>query len=395
MANKNIQMKKRNGQSWDNMFPVTLDSNVFDENGNSVKDELGKKVKKDDVPYINLLYYGVIPDKLTDNTTAIQNALNSLAEPSIVLIPLGTKWDYRQITHPQEVVIWDLSTYDWKYDKWTAQQKYILNTGDPQTKNAHEFITVGPWHPAFVVDNIGGELERRASIIFRQNGVSLWRAGKGITDTDDNFLISEFPAASTRFSIKYGSGETAFNSAPVNDVSYYFKNPLDSAHIIRFATKSAGQETELQFHENGVGLISRIKINPGTGMMQFIDSAGATNMYLETNGTVYGNKNKIIQKSISYSLSSKDSKVTFTNEGSSGGFLFNLPAAEKGLEYSFCNVVNGNNIRIIPNGSDSFRDLAASKHKETSVEGSYLNIKCCINGIWEVISEIGTWIDQI
>lgn len=35
MANRNIQMKKGNGTSWDNMYPVTLDTNVFDENGNN------------------------------------------------------------------------------------------------------------------------------------------------------------------------------------------------------------------------------------------------------------------------------------------------------------------------------------------------------------------------
>lgn len=42
MADKNIQMKKKNGQTWDNMFPITLDSNVFDTNGKSVKSQLAE-----------------------------------------------------------------------------------------------------------------------------------------------------------------------------------------------------------------------------------------------------------------------------------------------------------------------------------------------------------------
>lgn len=33
MTNKNIQMKKREGNDWDNLFPITLNENVFNENG--------------------------------------------------------------------------------------------------------------------------------------------------------------------------------------------------------------------------------------------------------------------------------------------------------------------------------------------------------------------------
>lgn len=52
MSNRNIQMKKRNGGSWDNMYPVTLDSNVFDKNGNSVSEQLAdsEQFRKD--PYV-------------------------------------------------------------------------------------------------------------------------------------------------------------------------------------------------------------------------------------------------------------------------------------------------------------------------------------------------------
>lgn len=42
MANRNIQMKKRNGTAWDNLYPITLDTNVFDKNGRSVKEQLAE-----------------------------------------------------------------------------------------------------------------------------------------------------------------------------------------------------------------------------------------------------------------------------------------------------------------------------------------------------------------
>src|SRR5690606_29885860 len=46
MANRNIQMKKRNGDTWDNLYPITLDTNVFNENGISVSERLAQTEHK-------------------------------------------------------------------------------------------------------------------------------------------------------------------------------------------------------------------------------------------------------------------------------------------------------------------------------------------------------------
>jgi hypothetical protein len=40
MSDKNIQMKKKNGSVWDSLYPLTLDTNVFNSNGKSVKDQI-------------------------------------------------------------------------------------------------------------------------------------------------------------------------------------------------------------------------------------------------------------------------------------------------------------------------------------------------------------------
>ena len=44
MAHKNIQMKKRTGAQWDNLYPITLDSNVFDTNGVPLPQKLANTV---------------------------------------------------------------------------------------------------------------------------------------------------------------------------------------------------------------------------------------------------------------------------------------------------------------------------------------------------------------
>lgn len=40
MTNRTIQIKKRNGDSWDNLYPITLSDNVFNQNGKSVSSQL-------------------------------------------------------------------------------------------------------------------------------------------------------------------------------------------------------------------------------------------------------------------------------------------------------------------------------------------------------------------
>lgn len=42
MANKNIQMKKRTADGWDNLLPITHSENVIDDNGESVSSLIGK-----------------------------------------------------------------------------------------------------------------------------------------------------------------------------------------------------------------------------------------------------------------------------------------------------------------------------------------------------------------
>lgn len=46
MVDKNIQIKHKNGSTWDKLYPTTTSNNVFDENGISVKTDLHNKADK-------------------------------------------------------------------------------------------------------------------------------------------------------------------------------------------------------------------------------------------------------------------------------------------------------------------------------------------------------------
>lgn len=124
MVNKNIQMKQKDGQSWNNLFPLTLTENVFDNNGvkisekfsdinNSIIDidnNLTNKVDELEIDLntkiknirLNVKDYGAVGDGITDDRSAIQSAINDLAENGgTVFIPEGT---YKIINDPLQMV---------------------------------------------------------------------------------------------------------------------------------------------------------------------------------------------------------------------------------------------------------------------------------------------------
>lgn len=64
MSAKNIQMKNKNGNTWDNLYPITLSENVFDKTGKSVASQLNETMDK--VSDFNLFPQSPKPQKNGD-----------------------------------------------------------------------------------------------------------------------------------------------------------------------------------------------------------------------------------------------------------------------------------------------------------------------------------------
>ena len=108
MVNKNIQMKKKENDSWINLFPLTLSENVFNVDGVSVENEitnledsienietdLNSTINKTDdlresldQMVINVLEFGAVGDGVTDDTQSIQQALDNVIDGGTVYFP--------------------------------------------------------------------------------------------------------------------------------------------------------------------------------------------------------------------------------------------------------------------------------------------------------------------
>ena len=110
MVNKNIQMKARNGNEWDNLFPLTLTENVFDNEGNNIeymlntfKDNITDDMNtltntlENEFDYlnefvVNVKKHGIIGDGITDYTSDIQTLVNEIESRGggILFFPKGT-----------------------------------------------------------------------------------------------------------------------------------------------------------------------------------------------------------------------------------------------------------------------------------------------------------------
>jgi hypothetical protein len=119
-------------------------------------------------------WFGAVTDG-TDQTTIVDAALKATVAGGVITIPGGMRWDYDTIKadHPNDVVIIDQSGYDWQQDQAnSAQVRYILNTANPGSKNAHHFVVASDYHPAMVLDNLtpysaGGDPQPQVSTHYR------------------------------------------------------------------------------------------------------------------------------------------------------------------------------------------------------------------------------------
>lgn len=126
MANRNIQMKKRNDSGgWDNLFPVTLDTNVFDENGKSVSLQLAQKANQEDLDEVDfrlrqinglsddVKYIYVDAENGDDNNDGTQERPFQTIQKAVDTIPKIINKDHHIVCAPgvydEEVVVQSIS----------------------------------------------------------------------------------------------------------------------------------------------------------------------------------------------------------------------------------------------------------------------------------------------
>lgn len=84
MVNKNIQMNKKNGNTWDKLYPITLSNNVFNAGGVSVDEELNNKLNT----ITNDL---IVTVGLNGDFTSINEAITNLTKNKTVYKNKGLK----------------------------------------------------------------------------------------------------------------------------------------------------------------------------------------------------------------------------------------------------------------------------------------------------------------
>ena len=350
---------------------------------------------RQDIGHVNAAGFGaLVANSVATNSAIVQAAIDSLVPTGgEILIPYGIQWDLSLITLKDEIQIIDNSGYDFDNADTTGQLKHILKTASPGTKNAHEFQIMADWHPALILDNRGDTAaEQRASIVFRQNGNSSWVIGKGATNLDQNFRIASFSGGETNvLEIDETTKGFGINAKPVTGIALLVApNAVEGSRIRLFSKTTNYGEIQHESQANGIGV--RIRLDETLNEMSLIQG-GSKRIIFDANNAIKGYKTAVEAKTGSFSVGVADSNKLFTDEGAAGGFIINLPAATVGIVYDFI-VVDGNNMRVTPNGTDNFRGMVASKYKESAVTGERLQLVCAKAGVWDFVEPSGAWTNQ-
>jgi hypothetical protein len=365
---------------------------------------------------VSVLDFGAVADfgvtSAATNNAAINIALASFpAGGGTLLIPKGVKWGpYASVTIPNEVEIDDLSGWDYVYSQWTGQIKYMMKTAAPGTKNANEFQLIAPYHPALIIDNVGdGSVEQRGSVVFRRNGATDWQFGPGAYN-DRILRIAYYgtyaggasPGGTTVFGLDPATGSFGFNGIAASGVQYEFYGSINGTYIARY-TAVGTNNVVFQFRNAANGTRSSL-ISKDNGSLIW-NQLGEDRITFSSKGAISGNQILVAPKTGSYGIvgdgNTPDSGITFTNTGTSGGFIFNLPNAVAGLFYDFY-VTVAQNMRLTPQTADKFRGYTdggaistktANKYMQSTTLGSVCHLRCVIAGTWEY-ERRGTWADE-
>lgn len=106
MVNRNIQMKKREGNDWDNLYPISLTENIYTKNGTSLDNEIENIDTQLAHMGLNIMampapFESAKGDGITDDTAVLQQAIDL---SDYVIIPKG-QFKVSSVTVPEDVLI--------------------------------------------------------------------------------------------------------------------------------------------------------------------------------------------------------------------------------------------------------------------------------------------------
>ncbi|MBC3229586.1 hypothetical protein [Serratia fonticola] len=342
---------------------------------------------------ISVLKNGGVNDRFFDNTELIQKIINSM-DKGIITIENGCLWREKSILLKNDVQLIDFSGFNSESDQWGGQIKFILKTSEPEKKNANEIVIKSNHHPALVVDNTGGGIASRSSVVFRYEGSTRWALGQGISDSDQDFRIAggKWSPLAGRFYISWNGDSMSWNAPLLDDVNYHFGCRSWSGNIIARYSARKYYGTEFQFHTN-VGRNTYVQCQRvcynSDGTIDFYQLGNKT-LSIGVGGELFSNRKKIIHQTSLCFLNEFDSNVTHTNKGGEKTVVFILPKAQEGLVYTFL-VVNSFGIIVKLKKGEIFRATLNKVKLQSKAIGSSVMIICVEDGIWDILSQYGDW----
>jgi len=99
------------------------------------------------------------------------------------------------------------------------------------------------------------------------------------------------------------------------------------------------------------------------------------------------------QTSATHAVSAAENGTYYDNTGATAIVEFDLPAATRGLSFTFERVASYA-VRVDPNGSETFAGSTAGKYKSLDGDGAYMKIECIKDGVWHVVASSGSVSDE-
>lgn len=327
---------------------------------------------------------GAVADRTTDNTSLIQSLINSKSNCYITIEP-NILWHSKLITMKDGVNIIDMSGWDDEYAHWENSVKEFYNTANAGTTNGNTRHIIARHHPAILIDNRGGDsdpegAERRASVIYRYKGRLVTRAGIGITNGDNNYVITN----------RNLSAMFAFANTNEGDfeIGYGGQHITGIAHAFRARPENTGSATIARFYANsGQNMVYQTYVGATEVRRETISPDGSS---VVTIGGVtvggYSVGGGHLRKAALLSSTSSSPAATTTgsvihNAEMTTTSTYVMPVGISGLTYAIHKVGSGN-ITINLRPGDTFDDGATTK---TITEAGSRNLVCYAANKWYLI----------